>query len=530
MDAHRMKFRLILGGWLAACAMTLGLGGCAATGGFPDPYPPEARREYRGMWVATVANIDWPSKPGLDATAMRAEMARMLDAAAKLHLNAIFLQVRPSCDAIYPSELEPWTEYLTGKQGDSPGFDPLAEWIEGAHARAIELHAWFNPFRARQASAKSTVAPTHVASTHPGWVKIAGKELWLDPGEPGAREHSLRVILDVVRRYDVDGVHFDDYFYPYPIKDAPFADADSYRKHSEAAGTPSLADWRRGNINEFVRRAYEDVHAIKPWVRVGVSPFGIWRPNYPAGVKGFDAYEGLYADSLRWLAAGWVDYLAPQLYWKIDSPQPYAKLLDWWVACSMRTQRRPILVGNFTSKLGDKPEDSKVWQTPEILNQITHSRDRARLGAAGNIHFSAVALTQNRAGIADALAQGPYAEPAIPPEMRWLAKGSAPGAARVDFPAHSAENVVVRFVGRAEQGGMRRWVVWARHGGAWTMSVAPGGSDSSGHTTLVRQNAAGELDRVAVGELDAYGRIGPLTIVRIAPAVPEPVQAAGVNP
>jgi uncharacterized lipoprotein YddW (UPF0748 family) len=483
------------------------------------------------MWVATVGNIDWPSKPGLSAEQMRAEMGRILEAASRLNLNAIFLQVRPSCDAIYPSELEPWTEYLTGTQGTSPGFDPLAEWIDGAHKRGIELHAWFNPFRARHAEAKSVCAASHVSRTHPEWVKKTGRELWLDPGDPGAREHTLNVVLDVVRRYDLDGVHFDDYFYPYPTKGEPFPDERSFAKHTGGGGKSDVADWRRENINGFVRRVYDEVHKCKPHVRVGISPFGIWRPNFPKGIKGFDAYEGLYADSLRWLEAGWVDYLAPQLYWKIDSAQPYAMLLDWWTSRSMRSRGRPILVGNFTSKLPSKPEEaSKSWPASEILNQIVLSRDRAAFGAAGNIHFSAIALVQNRGGIADALSQGPYAVQAVPPEMPWLASGPRPRAPRVDVPAESSQSVVVRWTSEGRRGGPRRWIVWGRGGGVWSLRVVPGDGDPSGHVTLDRRTVSGELDRVGVTEVDTYGRIGPPTLVRIGPAAPEIGQAATVRP
>lgn len=526
-----MTFRFLMLLSAVLFALAFAMGGCASVGGFGDPYPPEPRREYRGMWVATVANIDWPSKPGLSAEQMRGEMMKIIDTATRLNLNAIFLQVRPACDAIYPSELEPWTEYLTGTQGNSPGFDPLAEWITSAHARGIELHAWFNPFRAKQSSAKNLCCASHISNTHPELVRQLDKELWLDPGEPEAREHSLRVVLDVVRRYAIDGVHFDDYFYPYPKKEVPFADNPAYEKYVALGGTLMVPDWRRDNINTFVRRVYDEAHREKPWVRVGISPFGIWRPDHPRGVKGFDAYESLYADSLHWLTQGWVDYLAPQLYWKIDSPQPHAQLLDWWLGSSLRSQQRPILVGNFTSKVGEKPEANKVWATEEVLNQITVARERSRSGAAGNIHFSAVALTQNRAGVADALARGPYAEPSLPPEMKWLAKGSRPDAPRVDVPAESSESIALRWIGRDSPQPMRRWAVWSRYGGLWAMRVVTGSpGESGGHVAVNRQAAAGELDRVAVAEVDVYGRLGSLTVVRIGAPTPDPMQAATVVP
>lgn len=506
------------------------LGGCAGVG-VSEPYPPEARREYRGVWVATVGNIDWPSRPGLSVETMRAEMERILDAAAKMNLNAVFFQVRPSCDAVYASSLEPWSEFLSGVQGTAPGgggYDPLAEWIAASHRRGMELHAWFNPFRARHKDARSALAATHVARVRPDLVRSYDGQLWLDPGSAEARAMSMEVILDVVRRYDIDGVHFDDYFYPYPAKGEAFADGALFDSYRAGGGGLSLGDWRRDNINTFVREVYGRVHEVKPHVRVGISPFGIWRPGFPAGVKGLDAYEALYADSVRWLAAGWVDYLAPQLYWKIDSPQPYAALLDWWVSCSMRSQRRPILVGNFTSRLSAKPDDPKSWSAAEILNQITLTRERRGSGAMGNIHFSAAALVQNRRGIADALAQGPYAEAALPPEMPWIARGARPSTARVDVPAESDESVVVRWesAGGGADAGFRRWVVWTRYGERWTMRVVADGA----HVTLARESAAGMLDRVAVSEVDGFGRTGRPGVVRIGRVGTRVDDAAIVEP
>ena len=210
--------------------------------------PPKPMREFRGVWVATVANMDWPSKPGLSTDEQQREMIAILDRARELKFNAIILQVRTSCDAFYPSELEPWSEYLTGQQGKAPEpfYDPLKMWIEQAHARGLELHAWFNPFRARHPAA-TTNAANHISKTHPEWVKQYGKYQWLDPGEPATREHTLRVIRDVVAKYDVDGVHFDDYFYPYPEKGEDFPDEASWQRYQKSGGKLSRADWRRSN-------------------------------------------------------------------------------------------------------------------------------------------------------------------------------------------------------------------------------------------------------------------------------------------
>src|SRR5438128_2395687 len=300
----------------------------------PKLEPPPAMREMRGMWVATVTNIDWPSKPGLSCEEQQKEMIAILDRARELKFNAIILQVRTSCDAFYPSDLEPWSEYLTGQQGKPPEpfYDPLAMWIEQAHARGLELHAWFNPFRARHPAAKSD-SPQHISKTHPELVKQYGKYQWLDPGEPAAREHTLKVFRDVVHRYDIDGVHIDDYFYPYPEKGVDFPDEASWQRYQKSGGKLSRADWRRQNINDLIEKTYAMIKQEKPHVKFGISPFGIWKPGFPAAVAGFNQYDSLYADAKLWLNKGWCDYFTPQLYWRISATsQPYKGLLDWWIS------------------------------------------------------------------------------------------------------------------------------------------------------------------------------------------------------
>src|SRR5579871_3371768 len=322
---------------LSAVLVLLGLPLLPMSGNANDT-PPPVPREFRGVWVATVANIDWPSKPGLSTDQQKAEMLAILDKAAQLKLNAIIFQVRPGCDALYDSRLEPWSEYLTGQMGRAPDsyYDPLAFAVEEAHKRGLELHAWFNPYRARHAEAKSSISPDHVSQMHPDLVKQYGRSLWLDPGEKAVQDYSLSVILDVVRRYDIDGVHIDDYFYPYKETDAqnkvlPFPDDASWQKYVQSGGTLSRDDWRRQNVDTFIERLYKGVKEVKPWVKFGISPFGIWRPGYPAQVKGFDAYQELNADSRKWLRNGWLDYWTPQLYWKIDQTgQSYPVLLKWW--------------------------------------------------------------------------------------------------------------------------------------------------------------------------------------------------------
>jgi len=266
--------------------------------------PPAAAREFRGVWVATVGNLDWPSKPGLSTAKQKAELLAILDRASSLKLNAVILQVRPACDALYASEFEPWSEVLSGKMGQAPQplYDPLAFAVEETHNRGMELHAWFNPYRARQTTAKTPASPNHISRTHPELVRTYGSHLWLDPGEQAVQDHSINVILDVVKRYDIDGVHLDDYFYPYPEKGAShnaidFPDDPSWRRYQRGGGQLNRDDWRRENVNQFIGRLYTEIKNTKPWVKFGVSPFGIWRPNNPPGTKGMDAFQELHADS-----------------------------------------------------------------------------------------------------------------------------------------------------------------------------------------------------------------------------------------
>ncbi|MBA2434196.1 MAG: family 10 glycosylhydrolase [Chthoniobacterales bacterium] len=365
-----------------------------------------AEREFRGAWVATVYNLDWPSKPGLPAATQKAQLRALLDRAAALKLNAILLQVRPASDALYASKKEPWSKFLSGSAGVSPGYDPLEFAIAEAHARGIELHAWVNPFRAA-VSAGEKLPSNHIAKEHPEWVRRFGKQLWIDPGEPAARAYVIDVITDIARRYDVDGVHLDDYFYPYPLQsgDASFPDDASWGRHGTKSGM-SRADWRRENINDFVRSLYRSVKASKPRVRVGISPFGIWRPGVPPTIEAqLDSYAQLFADSRKWLAEGWVDYLAPQLYWGIaPAKQSFPVLLDWWRA---QSRGKPVWPGIATERIGAKRP------AREIVEQIALSRRGT--SSPGHIHWSMKALLQNQGGIDNLLQAGPYAEKAEPP-------------------------------------------------------------------------------------------------------------------
>lgn len=377
-----------------------------------------------------MANIDWPSSRTLTTRQQQDELRAMVASAAGLRLNALLVQARPTGDALYPSEIEPWSEFLTGRSGRAPDppYDPLAMWVEECHAAAIECHVWFNPFRTRHFEAKGPDAPTHINNTRKDLTHRYDRFTWMDPGEPDAQDHSIRVMLDVVSRYNIDGVHIDDYFYPYPEAKRDFPDDVSWGRYTKSGGTLSRADWRRENINRFVKRLYEEVKRIKPHVRVGISPFGIWQPGFPAGVDGFNAHEKLYADARLWLRNGWLDYAAPQLYWKRSAPkQAFEPLLDWWIGES--PLGRPIFPGLYASKCD--PAEGK-WPASEITDQIAAIRSRPPAG--GEIHFSMKALMKNYGGLGDALVAGPYATMALPPVCETCGDAEAPGVdARAEF-------------------------------------------------------------------------------------------------
>jgi uncharacterized lipoprotein YddW (UPF0748 family) len=376
-----------------------------------DPTAKAPPREFRGVWVATVSNIDWPSRKGLPAEQQQEELKAILDKCVEVKLNAVIFQVRPMADALYKSDLEPWSEFLTGTAGKDPGYDPLEFAVREAHARGLELHAWFNPYRAWAPSAHSPVPENHVVKARPDLAKPYGKHHWLNPTHKDVQAHSLKVVLDVIRRYDIDGIHLDDYFYPYEEKDAngtiiPFPDDDTWRAYQQSGGTLTRDDWRRAAVNTFIERMYAETKALKSWVKVGISPFGIWRPGYPQGITGFDQYGKLYADARLWLNRGWVDYWTPQLYWPIDQEkQSFPKLLAWWVG--ENTKHRHVWPGLGTYRHSPK----------EIVAQIETTRKQP--GATGHVHFSMKTIMHNKDGIADAL-KAVYQETALVPESPWL--------------------------------------------------------------------------------------------------------------
>ncbi len=468
--------------------------------------PPPPTREFRAAWIATVANIDWPSKPGLPVAQQQAELVSLLDRAAQLHFNAVLFQVRSVSDAMYVSSIEPWSEYLTGTQGRAPVpfYDPLAFAVAEAHRRGLALHAWFNPFRAGHPQSKSPAAPNHITRTLPALVRHYGDQTVLDPGEPATQARAVAVILDVVKRYDVDGVVIDDYFYPYPQKNAvglplDFPDEAAWKRYG-AGGGLSRADWRRDNVNRFVFKLSQGIKAEKPWVQFGVSPFGIWRPKNPPSIAGMDAFDKIYADSRKWLAEGWVDYLAPQLYWATANPSlSFPVLFQWWRAQDIRN--RHVWPALSDANVGTK------FGADEIARQIQTIRGRKDPGA---IHYHLRSVLDNPA--LAALVANQYAVPALIPNSPWLARTSPP-----------PPSVTATVQGRTTQ---VRWLVanprpawWLlqyRSNGAWTSAVLPGGR---GEATLDNVSP----DAVALRAVD---RLGTMSV----PAIWTPRRYVGAEP
>ena len=456
--------------------------------------PPPVEREFRGVWVAAVGNIDWPSRPGLPVDSQKAELIRLLDRTKELGMNAFILHVRPAGDALYDSKLEPWSEYLTGAQGKAPDpfYDPLELAVREAHARGLELHAWFNPYRARHPAARSELAANHIARANPELVKQYGSYLWMDPGEDAVRNRTVEVIVDVARRYDVDGVHIDDYFYPYRErgpdgKELDFPDSVSYAKYRASGGQLARNDWRRNNVDRFITQMYRAVKAVKPWVKVGVSPIGTWRPGVTPQTRGFDAFESIYADSRKWFAEGDMDYFVPQLYWPISRTDvSFPIVLNWWT--EQNASKRALYAGQIIGS----------FSPDEVIGQIYVAR--AQPGADGQVFFSMRSLMPNsmrpimgadtmpqarldslnamreraqmrRDSMTMRMAREAYARPALIPAMPWL-DDKAPPAPSASLQQLGNKTTVTLSPASGEPAYL--WVVQSKWpDGRWRTEIVP---------------------------------------------------------
>jgi len=561
------------------------LGAVALPHAAAQPIPiPATPREFRGVWIATVGGVDWPVRTQTPAQ-QQAALIQAFDRAAQNRMNAVVFQLRPGGDALYPSSLEPWSHWLTNQEGRAPSplWDPLQFAIDQARARGMELHAWFNPYRAKRGS--YTNAASHISNTNPELVYNYGADLWMDPARIEVQNRSAAVINDVVTRYDVDAVHMDDYFYPYAVnydvtsitqvggvatvttsgahtlrtgyrvtitRASPsgynvsnatvtrlssttftyavsaalitpatvttntdvavlFPDHNTYANYLSGGGNLSLANWRRDSVNRFVQRINNETHSTKPWVRFGISPFGIWRPGFPPGITGLDAYATLYADSRLWLQSGWVDYFSPQLYWRPNQVgQQYALLLDWWI--SQNTRGRHIWPGLFTSQI-----EASAWPVQDILDEVTLTQQRP--GSTGNIHFSERAFRSSYNDQAPtlnaALQSGAYRQEALVPASPWL-DNVPPAAPAVNFMKAPTGQVTLSWTATGSEAA-RVWVVHYLVGSTWTHDIVPGTT-----TSLVLPGTGNSAPTWgAVTAVDRTGNESTRTVRELAVGAPE---------
>jgi uncharacterized lipoprotein YddW (UPF0748 family) len=387
--------------------------------------PTTPKRQFRAMWIASVVNIDWPSATGLSEAALKAEFDGWLDLAKRLNFNAVVVQVRPTADAFWPSPYEPWSQYLTGVPGQDPGWDPLAFLVAEAHRYNLEFHAWFNPYRVSMPSPGAgsdidKLAPGAPARAHPDWVLpypvgTAASRLYYNPGLPEVRHFVEDAVLDAVTRYDIDGVHFDDYFYPYPAAGQDFGDDATFARYG--AGFASKADWRRDNIDLLIQEMGQRVHAAKPWVAFGVSPFGIWR-NASADPLGSDtsgtqSYDANFADTRKWVKNGWLDYITPQIYWNIGLPvADYAKLVPWWADVVAGTNVQ-LYIGQADYKVAAAGQPAAWFDPAELSRHLTFNQTYPQV--LGDIHFSAKDVRADRLGAVSQMVADHHSRPSLPP-------------------------------------------------------------------------------------------------------------------
>ena len=390
------------------------------------------KREFRGIWVATVENIDWPSKQGLSTADQKQELITLLDEHQKSGINAILLQVRPSADALYGKSREPWSKVLNGKQGLAPDpyYDPLEFAIIEAHKRGMELHAWCNPYRGTNNMADSNISYNHITKLHPEWFFTYERKKYFNPGLPEVRDYIVNVIMDIVKNYDIDGIHFDDYFYPYPGK-LPLPDSTTYDQYGR--NIPNINDWRRNNVDLLIDSLSKNIHAAKSYLKFGISPFGIWRnqKDDPEGSEstGLQGYSALFADARNWLKEGWIDYVNPQVYFPFYyKAAPYEKLVDWW---SNNAFGKNVYIGQAVYRT---MEDREGWRDKgQLPKQMRYLRENNKV--SGSVFFSSKSVTTNMAGFQDSLRSDFYKYPALPPQMSWLGD-KVPNA-----PTHVKANV-----------------------------------------------------------------------------------------
>ena len=466
---------------------------------------PDVNREFRAAWVASVANINWPSKRDLSTTQQKDEAIKLLDMLEANNFNAVIFQVRPAADAMYKSNLEPWSYFLTGQQGKAPSpyYDPLEFWVEEAHKRGLELHVWLNPYRAHHSSGGSVTSESMVKKSPNNVVRLKNGMYWFDPADKKTQDHVSEVVRDIVSRYDIDGVHFDDYFYPYASYNggADFPDTKTWNVYKNNGGNLSRADWRRQNVNTIIERIYKEIKEEKPFVKFGISPFGIWKPGYPSGITGSSQYDELYADAKLWLNKGWVDYFSPQLYWPINSTgQSFPKLLEWWK--SENTHNRHLWPGLNTVEVKVSDRSTEITNQVKMAGEILQNN-------VGVIHWSIAGLTKNPSMLSY-LKEGPYKTKALIPTMNWI-KTDHLAKPSLMVNAKTSE-VVMNWSDYKMQSNVSKWILYTRYNNDWETSIL---EKTKTNQTVLKHKDGKSLTAVALKAVDRIGNESDYVAERI---------------
>ncbi len=487
---------------------------------------PVPNREFRGVWISSVFNLDWPSEPGLPVETQKEELITILDNASDLKLNAVVLQVRTMCDALYDSPIEPWSYWLTGEMGKAPEpyYDPLAFAVKEAHARGLELHAWINPFRSMTSIKGTPVPKFHITKLFPDITQQSGHIEVLDPSDDFVRGRVMNIATDLVQRYDIDGLHLDDYFYPYPTGGAyksSINDDKNWNKYVKEGGELNRDDWRRENINTFVRDLYRAVKRSNPACKVGISPSGIWQQNHPESIVGLSSFHQIYVDSRKWLREGWMDYMSPQLYWKIESRQSFTKLYNWWQ--EQNVHGRHVWPGIFASGISGPSADGRsAW---EVITQIEHTRkNQFKSPATGHIHWHWDAFANNRGGLNTTITNKRYTSLALTPDSPWLAGQGAMGdddevepvsGLKITRPSCKGKSMRVSWNLFANPDELRWICVQSRSGKYWKINrVMPV------HSRFFELPSDKYIDEIAVRVVSKIGEVSEPATLPIKPPRP----------
>ena len=454
---------------------------------------PEVDREFRAAWIATVANINWPTRNNLTTQQQKDEAIKILDLLQDANFNAVIFQARPSADAMYKSDLEPWSYFLTGAIGKAPTpfYDPLEFWIEESHKRGMELHVWLNPYRAHHTTGGPITNESMVKKMPEQIIKLRNGMYWMDPSDEKTQDHTSKIIKDLVKRYDIDAIHIDDYFYPYREYNGgkDFPDNRTWNDYQKRGGNLSRADFRRANVNKFIKRIHDEIKAEKSYVKFGISPFGIWKPGFPEGIKGTSQYDELYADAKLWLNQGWLDYFSPQLYWKNDGPQSFTSLLKWWE--SENSEKRHLWPGLNTIGLRDVAD-----RPSEIVSQINSTRAILKKGA-GEIHYSVDGLSKSPAMLN--AVKNAYKTKALIPKSPWI-KTSA-----LEKPilfVENANNSVKAKWNTLDNQKVFQWILYTKYGETWETEILE--RDMISQNLPLTKNGK-KLNTVAVKSVDRLG-------------------------